>query len=139
MECLAPVPRLNFDRMVWVRGLVHLLMVPGRYQYLLDWAAAALLKNGTVAWLGQFNNQATMTDIAAYITANGITVHDADDAVVWAQTAAQEMIIQIEDSGGFTNPSTSTLYEPIRWELSISCSNNTLNCMKEWYKHEAML
>ena len=63
---------------------MHLLMVPGWYWYLLDWAAAALLKNGTVVWLGQFNNQATMTDIAAYITTNGITVHDADDAVVWA-------------------------------------------------------
>ena len=84
MERLAPIPWLNFDWMVWVRGLVCLLMVPGRYRYLLDWAAAAPLKNGTVAWLGQFNNQATMTDIAAYITANGVTVYDANDAVVWA-------------------------------------------------------
>ena len=138
MERLAPVPWLNFNRMVWVQGLVCLLMVPGQYRYLLDWAAAALLKNGTVAWLGQFNNQATMTDITAYIAANGITVHDADDAVVWARTAAREMIVQIEDSGGFTNPSTSALYEPIRRELSISCSNNSLNHMKEWYKHEAV-
>ena len=138
MERLAPVPWLNFDRMVWVQGLVCLLMVPGRYRYLLDWAAAALLKNGTVAWLGQFNNQATMTDITAYIAANGITVHDADDAVVWARTAAREMIVRIEDSGGFTNPSTSALYEPIRRELSISCSNDSLNCMKEWYEREAV-
>ena len=61
-----------------------LLMVPGWYWYLPDWAAAAPLKNGTVTWLGQFNNQATMTDIVAYIAANGIMVHDADDAVVWA-------------------------------------------------------
>ena len=113
-------------------------MVPGRYQYLLDWAAAALLKNGTVAWLGQFNNQATMTDIVAYIAANGVMVHDADDAVVWARTATREMIIQIEDSRGFTNPSTSALYKPNRQELSISCSNNSLNCTKEWYECEAM-
>ena len=48
------------------------------------------------------------------------------------------MIVQIEDSGGFTNPFTSTLYEPMRWELRISCSNDSLNCMWEWYKHEAM-
>ena len=114
-------------------------MVPGRYRYLLDWAAVAPLKNGTVAWLGQFNNQATMTDIAAYIATNGVTVHDADDAVVWARTAIQGMIVRIEDSGGFTNPSTSALYEPIRWELSISCSNDSLNCTKEWYECEAML
>ena len=82
MEHLAPVPQSNFDQMVWVWGLVRLLMVPGQYRYLLDWAAAAPLKNDTVAWLGQFNNQATMTDITAYITANGVTVHDANDAVV---------------------------------------------------------
>ena len=87
MERLAPVPQSNFDQMVWVQGLVRLLMVPGQYWYLLDWAAAAPLKNGTVAWLGQFNNQATMTDIVAYIAANGVMVHDADDAVVWARTA----------------------------------------------------
>ena len=47
MECLAPIPRTNFDRMVWVRGLIHLLMVPGWYQSLLEWAAVALLK---MAW-----------------------------------------------------------------------------------------
>ena len=49
------------------------------------------------------------------------------------------MIVWIEDSRGFTNPSTSTLYKPMRWELRISCSNNSLNHMKEWYKCEAVL
>ena len=48
------------------------------------------------------------------------------------------MIVQIEDSGGFTNPSTSTLYKPIRRELSISCSNDSLNHTKEWYECEAV-
>ena len=76
MECLAPVPWTNFDCMVWVQGLIRLLMVPGWYQSLLEWAAVALLKNGLVTWIGQFNNQATMTDITAYIAANGVTVHD---------------------------------------------------------------
>ena len=47
------------------------------------------------------------------------------------------MIIQIEDSGGFTNPSMSALYKPMRQELRISYSNDSLNHMKEWYKHEA--
>ena len=138
MERLAPIPCSNFDRMVWVWGLVRLLMVPGWYRYLLDWAAAALLKNGTVAWLGQFNNQATMTDITAYIATNGVMVHDTNDAVVWAQTAAWEMIVRIEDSRGFTNSSTSALDKPIRQELSISCSNDSLNRTKEWYEREAI-
>ena len=31
MEHLAPVTQMNFDRMVWVRGLIYLLMVPGQY------------------------------------------------------------------------------------------------------------
>ena len=49
------------------------------------------------------------------------------------------MIIQIEDSGGFSNPSTSIIYEPIRWELKITCSNDCLNCKQEWYEHKAAL
>ena len=48
------------------------------------------------------------------------------------------MIVWIKDSGGFTNPSTSALYEPIRWELSISCSNDSLNHTKESYEREAV-
>ena len=80
-----------------------------------------------------------MTDIAAYIATNGVTVHDANDAVVWARTATQEMIIQIEDSGGFTNSSMSALYKPMRQELRIPCSNNFLNHMWKWYECEATL
>ena len=79
-----------------------------------------------------------MTDIAAYIAANDVTVHDADDAVVWAQTAAWEMIVWIEDSGRFSNPFTSVIYELIRQELKIACSNDSLNCPRKWYEHKAM-
>ena len=96
-------------------------------------------QNGLVTWISQFNNQATMTNITAYIAANGITVHDTDDAVIWAQTAAREMIVRIEDSGGFSNPSTSVIYELIRQELKIACSNDSLNCAQEWYEREATL
>ena len=81
-----------------------------------------------------------MTNIAAYITTNGIMVYNADNVVVWAWTTVQEMAIWIEDSEGFTNPfTTSTLYKPIRWELRVSCSNNSLNHMQEWYECEATL
>ena len=69
-----------------------------------------------------------MTNIVAYITANGVTVHNADDAVIWAQTATQEMVVQIKDSRGFSNSSTSTIYKPIRQELKVTCSNDSLNC-----------
>jgi len=72
------------------------------------------LNKGTVPWLGQFYNQVTMTDIAAYIAANGITIYNAGDVVWWAHTTAREMINQIEDSGGFNNLHTSTIYMPIK-------------------------
>ena len=49
------------------------------------------------------------------------------------------MIVRIKDSRGFTNPSTSALYKPIRQELSISCSNDSLNRTKEWCEREAVL
>ena len=48
------------------------------------------------------------------------------------------MIIQIEDSEGFSNPFTSVIYEPIRQELKITCSNDSLNHTWEWYKHKAV-
>ena len=48
------------------------------------------------------------------------------------------MIVRIEDSRGFTNSSTSALDKPIRQELSISCSNDSLNRTKEWYEREAI-
>ena len=49
------------------------------------------------------------------------------------------MIVRIEDSGGFSNPSTSVVYKLIRWELKIACSNDSLNCTREWYECKAML
>ncbi|KAF8432102.1 hypothetical protein L210DRAFT_3650585 [Boletus edulis BED1] len=49
------------------------------------------------------------------------------------------MVIHIEDSGGFSNPSTNAIYEPIRWELRIACPNESLNRTNEWYEHEAVL
>ncbi|KAN0082700.1 hypothetical protein V8E55_008495 [Tylopilus felleus] len=123
LELNAPTPQqLNYDRMVWVQGLVHLLMVPGR---------------GPVAWLGQFTNQASMTDIVAYLTVNGVTVCDANDMVWWACSAAQEMLIHIEESGGFDNPAMSAHYAPIRKDLMVHCTTESLNCTREWCKHEA--
>ena len=111
-------------------------MIPGQYQYLYKWVMAASLKNGLVIWIGQFNSQATMTDIVVYITANGIIVHNANDAVVWTWATAQEIVVQIKNSGVFNN-SSSTIYKLIRQELRVTCFNNSLNCTWEWYKHKA--
>jgi hypothetical protein len=77
-----------------------------------------------------------MTDIAAYLAANGITTQD-DDVIWWARSAAREMVNQIEESGGFENPSTSVLYEPIRWDLQDQCPKDSFVCIEEWYKSEA--
>ena len=137
MECLAPVPWSSHDRMVWVQGLVRLFVVPGRYRALLEWAGVTPLQNGRVAWSGQFNNQASMTDIVAYVAANGVTVQDADDAIWWARSATQEMVTRIEEAGGFDNPSTSIHYTPIRQDLQVPIPNDAFERTREWYKNEA--
>ena len=94
-------------------------MVLGCYQALLKWVGVTPLQNGRVAWSGQFNNQASMTDIAAYVATNGITVQDTDDAIWWACSATQEMATCIEEARGFDNPSTSIHYTLIRQDLQV--------------------
>ena len=85
-------------------------------------------------------NASLLTHITAYIAANCVTVHDTNNAVIWAWTAAQEMVVWIEDSREFSNPSTSAIYEliRIRWELRVACSNASLNHTQEWHEHKAV-
>ena len=78
-----------------------------------------------------------MTDIAAYIAANGVTVQDADDAIWWARSAAREMVTRIEEAREFDNPSTSVHYAPIRQDLQVPIPKDMFECTREWYKHEA--
>ncbi|KAI5983958.1 hypothetical protein EDD15DRAFT_2201671 [Pisolithus albus] len=73
-ERLAPVPRGSYDQMVWFWELVRLLTAKGHYRALLDCAEVAPRDSTHVPWAG-------MADIAAYLAANGITPHDADDAL----------------------------------------------------------
>ncbi|KAF8546296.1 hypothetical protein OG21DRAFT_1527923 [Imleria badia] len=82
---------------------------PGAREVLssLDWVMADLQHDGPVAWISEFTNQVTMTDIAAYLAANGVTIHDTDDAVWWAHSVAREMLNRIDESGGSDNPSTA--------------------------------
>ena len=58
-----------------------------------------------------------MTDITAYVAANGVTVQDPDDAIWWGRSAAREMVTRIKEAGGFDNPLTSVHYVPIGQDL----------------------
>jgi hypothetical protein len=47
------------------------------------------------------------------------------------------MVNWIEESGGIENPSTSVLYEPIRWDLQVQCPEVSFVRTQEWYESEA--
>ena len=51
----------------------RLFVVLGCYWALLKWAGVTPLQNGRMAWSGQFNNQASITGIVAYVAANGVS------------------------------------------------------------------
>ncbi|KIK12315.1 hypothetical protein PISMIDRAFT_18819 [Pisolithus microcarpus 441] len=103
-EQLALVPRGNYDQMVWFQELVHLLAVKGRYRALLDWAEVSPHVGPCVPWEGEFTQTASMADIAAYLTANSITPHDADDILIWARRAGNEYITHTVNNGGDQDP-----------------------------------
>ena len=77
-----------------------------------------------------------MTNIVAYVAANGITVQDADNAIWWACSAAQEMVTCIKEAGGFDNPLTSIHYALIRQDLQVPIPNDTFEHIRKWYKNE---
>ena len=80
-----------------------------------------------------------MTDIAAYVAANGITVQDANDTIWWARSATREMVTRIEEAGGFDNPSTSIHYAPIRQDLQGPIPNDAFEHTREWYENKVRL
>jgi hypothetical protein len=87
--------------------------------------------------IGQFNNQITITNIMAYLAANGLTTQDTDNVIWWAHSTTWEMVNQIEELGEFENSSTSILYKPIRWDLQVQCPEDSFTHTWEWYKSEA--
>jgi hypothetical protein len=97
---------------------------------------AAPQHNGPVAWISEFTNQVTITNITAYLAANGVTVHDTDNTVWWACSIAREMLNCIDESGGSDNPSTAAHYGPIRQDRQIPCTDDSLNRTREWYESE---
>ena len=80
-----------------------------------------------------------MTDIKAYAAINGITVQDANNAIWWAHSIAQEMVTHIKEAGGFDNPLTSIHYAPIRQDLQDPIPNDAFKHTREWYKNKAWL
>ncbi|KAI6162380.1 hypothetical protein EDD17DRAFT_1508107 [Pisolithus thermaeus] len=89
---LAPVPRRDHNQMVWFWELVCLLATRGHYRALLEWAEVSPHTRPQVPWEGTFSQMATMADVAAYLAANGITAHTANDTIVWAHRMGNEYI-----------------------------------------------
>lgn len=135
MKCLTPVSRWHVDRMVWQCELACLLLVPGRYCSLIEWAEVGPITRQQ-CWTGIFNKTAGMAEITAYLTANGITVHDTDDLVIWACQVACEMLERVESNGGNQNPQTQGIYTPMRQDLRLPTSPDFGTYSLEWYERE---
>jgi hypothetical protein len=138
LERLAPVPRSDFNRMVWQRELVRLLLVPGRYNFLLRWAEVLPRVGHTAPWSGTFTKDATLAEVAVYLAANGVTAQIADDVVPWARRLAREMLDRVDMAGGFDSQATASIYAPIQEDLRFPIRDDrSLNRSLEWYDVES--
>ncbi|KIM61919.1 hypothetical protein SCLCIDRAFT_25395 [Scleroderma citrinum Foug A] len=64
-----------------------LLSVVGQYRSIIKWAGMAPAVGQSVEWSGSCESSTyTLTQVATYLTTNGVTYHDADDAWVWGNT-----------------------------------------------------
>ncbi|KAI5985598.1 hypothetical protein EDD15DRAFT_2200507 [Pisolithus albus] len=133
---LAPVPRGSYDWMVWFWELVCLLTAKGCYRALLDCAEVAPHDGTHVPWEGEFTCSASMADIAVYLTANGITPHEADDALVWARRAGNEYITCTVNNGGEQDPNTRAALDLLRVAINDPPVMKE-NRSKEWVEHQA--
>ncbi|KAI5992446.1 hypothetical protein EDD15DRAFT_2197028 [Pisolithus albus] len=122
--------------MVWFRELVHLLAAKGRYRALLDCAEVAPRDGTCVPWEGEFTHSASMADITAYLTANGITPHDADDALVWARRAGNEYVTRAVNNGGERDPNVRAALNLLRVAINDPPVMKE-NRSKEWVEHQA--
>ncbi|KAI6166159.1 hypothetical protein EDD17DRAFT_1753629 [Pisolithus thermaeus] len=115
---LAPIPQRDHDQNVWLHELIHLLTVKGQYRALLEWAEVAPADGPPAPWEGGFSHVATMADVAAYLVANGVMYHDADNALKWAQRVGNEYIAQIISNGGDKDPNTKAIIDHMRATLN---------------------
>ena len=82
----------NVGHIGWRCTMAHLLGVMGRYCSIIKWAGMALAVGQSVEWLGSHESSVyTLTQVATYLAANGVTYHDADDAWVWGNTHLHEL------------------------------------------------
>ncbi|KAI6041000.1 hypothetical protein EDC04DRAFT_2893566 [Pisolithus marmoratus] len=88
---------------IWFHELIKLLTVKGRYRALLEWAEVAPANGTPVPWEGEFTHLATLANVAAHLAANGITYHDADDAL---------------NNGGDKDPNTKAIVNQMRATLN---------------------
>ncbi|KAI5996712.1 hypothetical protein EDD15DRAFT_2364828 [Pisolithus albus] len=133
---LGVIPRGSYDRMVWFQELVRLLAAKGCYRALLDCAEVAPHDGTRVPWEGEFTRSAGMADITAYLAANGITPHNADDALVWARKAGREYITRAVDNGGERDPNVRAALNLLRAAINDPPVMKE-NRSKEWVKRQA--
>ncbi|KAI6140042.1 hypothetical protein BKA82DRAFT_4364212 [Pisolithus tinctorius] len=135
-ERLAPVPRNHRARNVWMHELACLLAVRGRYRSLLDWVEVSPVEGTSHPWDGEFTASADRASITAYLTANGVSTYDADDALQWAQQAGQEYVNGIIANGGENNPQVMAKIKPLRKALTEPCPPSNVGS-REWYERQA--
>ncbi|KIK11546.1 hypothetical protein PISMIDRAFT_19431 [Pisolithus microcarpus 441] len=124
------------QQMVWFWELVRLLAAKGRYRALLDWAEVAPLDSSHVPWEGEFTRSATVADVAAYLMANSITPHNADDALIWARRVGNEYITHTVNNGGEQDPNVRAVLDLLRAAVNDPPTLKE-NCSKEWVEGQA--
>ncbi|KAI6021161.1 hypothetical protein EDC04DRAFT_2901419 [Pisolithus marmoratus] len=90
----------------------------GSYRALLEWAEVAPANGTPVPWEGEFTCSATVADVAAYLVANGIMYHNADNALKWAWRAGNEYVAQVISNGGDKDPNTKAIIDQMRIALN---------------------
>ncbi|KAI6044348.1 hypothetical protein EDC04DRAFT_2599409 [Pisolithus marmoratus] len=88
---------------VWLHKLIKLLAVKGQYRALLEWAEVAPANGTPVPWEGEFTCSATLADVTTYLVANGVTYHNANNAL---------------NNGGDKDPNTKVIINQMRATLN---------------------
>ncbi|KAI6148186.1 hypothetical protein EDD17DRAFT_1514327 [Pisolithus thermaeus] len=55
-----------------------------------------------------------MADVAAYLAANGITPHTANDAIIWAHRVGNEYITCVVSNGGDQDPNVQAMIDLLK-------------------------
>lgn len=82
----------NAGRIGWHQLMACLFGIARRYCSIIEWAGAAPTVGQSMAWVGPCESALyTLTCIATYLAANGVTYHDADNAWAWGNTHLCEL------------------------------------------------